>query len=253
MPKSRARLGIMTILVFLSPTAAPSAQPTPTVSARADTKTYPFQGWTIRTRVHVSGGLDDPGSGKVEVLKGRDVGASADLGAMEAVGGWASITPFKKQPFKALFLLEKLGDYNPRLVIVTSRGKIFNLPSGQLFRSPDDRIISLRAGGPDGSAYAVFDVSKQETLLSREEATELDHWFGFTFDLYQAGDQIAAIPSKFWEAPSAQEAAAALNKESDKMLKLDWAAKKFQSMNRDAAFLRKARKLDEIKLPRPSS
>lgn len=73
----------------------------------------------------------------IETYKGKKRIDRLIFKNIEGVGGSAGIGPLTGKPFKELFTLQKTGDYDSRILAVSQKGKILNLPHGDIYRLKD--------------------------------------------------------------------------------------------------------------------
>lgn len=103
--------------------------------------------------------------GAIKVLGGRGANSEKQFKAMESLGGSNGFSLPNKQPRKDLFLIVKEGDYDDRLLIVTQKGELLDLPFGNV--SADAKTLySLRTDDEaEKTAYGTIDLKtmKAET------------------------------------------------------------------------------------------
>jgi len=85
----------------------------------------------------------------------------------EALGGCSGIYASEEQPRKDFFILSKFGDYDGRILIIDSSGKIKSFIGGHYYLSSDNRYL-FSPYSSDLSGLTVYDLSKNKILFTSD-------------------------------------------------------------------------------------
>jgi hypothetical protein len=86
---------------------------------------------------------------------------------MESLGGSNGFYIPKNQQLQDLFFITKLGDYDDRLLVITRKGDILNLPYGVTYIDPAYLYV-VRKSEVEGNAYAIVNLKKMNVIKEGE-------------------------------------------------------------------------------------
>lgn len=101
------------------------------------------------------------------VKKGNAVIDKLFINDCEAVGGCSGIYVSKEQSRKDYFILSKFGDYDGRILIIDTTGKIKSFIGGHYYLSADNKYL-FSPYNSDLSGLTVYDLSKNQVLFSAD-------------------------------------------------------------------------------------
>lgn len=101
------------------------------------------------------------------VKKGNAVVDKLFINDCEAVGGCSGIYISEEQTRKDYFILSKFGDYDGRILIIDTTGKIKSFIGGHYYLSADNKYL-FSPYSSDLSGLTVYDLSKNQVLFSSD-------------------------------------------------------------------------------------
>ena len=101
--------------------------------------------------------------GAIEVRRLDGSIAKKSFKKMEALGGSNGFSIPKKQPLTNLFFVVKEGDYDSRLLAITEKGEILDLPFGDTY-SDSATLYSIRNDEVQDPAFAVVDLTTMKII-----------------------------------------------------------------------------------------
>ena len=113
---------------------------------------------------------------EVETRRGGKTIAKVDFKGLDAVGGYTGLQLPQAQPIKGALLVKKLGNYDTRLLVVDSKGRIHNLPDGTAYLSADgETIFAIRTLPGEAPEYAVLDLKNHKIVAeARDDAKAVE-------------------------------------------------------------------------------
>lgn len=89
----------------------------------------------------------------------------AEFRGLDAVGGYTGLQLPQQQPLKGHLLVKKLGNYDTRLLVIDPQGKLFNLPDGTIYVSPNEELLfAIRTTSGETPEYAVLDLKNHKIV-----------------------------------------------------------------------------------------
>jgi hypothetical protein len=95
---------------------------------------------------------------------------------IEAVGDTSGLFVPSTQLPAPFFAVLKIGDYNGRLFLIRDDGRVFDIPGGSYFLSPDRRRL-LSDYHSDESRIVVFDLKTSEPVFESKELPSIHNWY----------------------------------------------------------------------------
>ncbi len=179
---------------------APSPVPSPTSS-----NVFP-QSWASRDvawkglRIHLEQKFDEDAgvAAKVEIRKGNQLLKSLVLKGLQPVGGIAGLAIPESQPLEDHFVISKVGDYDPRIILIDLSGtRVASLPAAELYLSPNGRNLfafqqSFESALPE---YAFYDLAQNMLIMEAKDTDKVEPYFvsGIGYRLYAKGGRYLAV------------------------------------------------------------
>jgi hypothetical protein len=110
--------------------------------------------------------------GFLKVSKQNKIITEKTFKEMESLGGSSGFFLPRSQPRRDLFFVTKLGDYDGRLLVITKKGHVLNLPMGDTY-ADDSFLYAVRQSETEGHAYAIVDL-KHMKLIKESNAIPLE-------------------------------------------------------------------------------
>jgi hypothetical protein len=109
---------------------------------------------------------------------------------IKAYGGYAGLYIPENNFSDSLFVIIKRGDYDGRLYLINTKGKVFNFPGGSYFVSKDKKLLfsisELDCRGIDIIDLKTLNSIYSKTCLSKNP----DYWFLFDKKYYYTSHEI---------------------------------------------------------------
>jgi hypothetical protein len=98
-----------------------------------------------------------------------------DYNDLEPVGYSYGVFVPRKQPSSDYFLLVKEGDYNGRLLLIDTSGRVTDIIGGSFFIADARFLVSEYAS--DSSGLAVFDLRAHKLLMQSKDVPYVQDWY----------------------------------------------------------------------------
>lgn len=114
--------------------------------------------------------------GWLTITQGKKVVKQLYFKSIEPVGGCSGLFIPDKQPRKDIFILSKFGDYDGRIFLIDTLGRITEKMGGIFSISKNKRFL-FSTYGSDLSGLTVYDLNKKLILFSGNLKPQLSDWY----------------------------------------------------------------------------
>ena len=106
---------------------------------------------------------------RIAVRKGERISGELVFKQTHSNGGYAGVSVARRTILDGYFLMQKVGGYDDRLIVVTDKGKIFNVPDGDVFYAPASKLLfAIRSDEVSEPAFTVVDLKDEKNIVSLE-------------------------------------------------------------------------------------
>jgi hypothetical protein len=109
---------------------------------------------------------------------------------IKAYGGYAGLDIPERKFSDSLFVIIKRGDYDGRLYLINTKGKVFNFPGGGYFITKDKKLL-FSISELDCSGIDIIDLKTLKSIYSKTCLSKNpDYWFFFDKKYYYTSLEI---------------------------------------------------------------
>jgi hypothetical protein len=122
--------------------------------------------------------------GRVFIKSGNFIIDSLIFPDIKAYGGHAGLDIPERKFSDSLFAIIKRGDYDGRLYLINTKGKVFNFPGGEYFISKDKKLL-FSISESDCSGIDIIDLKTLKSIYSITCLSKNpDYWFFYDKKYY---------------------------------------------------------------------
>ena len=160
--------GIFLIWIGVGEAVAQEAgsKPQPVIVARQVEKVFSFGAFEIDVLEKIATDKADVDI-RIAVRRGDKVTGELAFKQVHSGGGYAGMSVARRAVLDGYFLMQKSGDYDDRIIVVTDKGKIFSLPDGDVFFAPTSKLLfAIRSDEVSEPAFTILDLKDEKTVVS---------------------------------------------------------------------------------------